>query len=515
MAMPDEQICIDLYKPSEVQAEAHACRTGDFTEILYGGTAGCGKSIWLWWDPIITQVFREHERYIEYLRHGVEWRSKGWHIHFRRTYKMLKETIACVGDIIRKVDRGAKWNGDDHIWTFTCGYRYEFGHLETEDDWRAYDSRNLSSASHDEVIQTLFNQYMGIYGRIRSGDPELNKNLRLTSASNPDAPAEGVWVRERFVDPAPLGRKLLDDTVTMSDGSQEVRTRIYFPASLRDNPNAEMRRTYEVTLRQLPHHVMLARLMGDWNVVEGAFFAWEWKPEFHVVKPFEIPAHWQRFRCIDWGYKRACPVYHVAVDPDDNLIVYRERTYNHELKDEKYRKDAELVALAIREDEILHGEWDESRDISAITGPTDPKMTANTGTVGPSIQETMEERGVYWDRGSKDIPAAVAEFVRRLRDVPKDPKQRPGIVFFDTCVEFIKRIGTIPTDKENPEMPEHGGVHHWLDAILCGCMYRPGKTGHTSVPKPTGHPDFDADDDISQARMRQRRSLGGFRQFAR
>ena len=515
MSQPDEQITIDLYKPSDVQAEAHACRTGDFTELLYGGTAFSGKSLFLWWDPIITQVFREHERFVEYRRKGIDWRSRGWHLHLRRTFKMLKETIARLGEIIPKIDPGAHWSGEDHMWTFTCGYRYEFGHMENEDDWRMYDSRNLSSASFDEVIQTLKVQYDGIYQRVRSMDPELRQNLRLTSASNPDAPAEGVWVRERFVDPAPQGRKLLVDTVTTFDGSEVERARIYVPARITDNPDEQARKDYEVTLRQLPHHVMLARLMGDWNVIEGAFFAWEWKPEYHVVKPYAIPDNWTKFRCIDWGYKRACPVYHVAVDPDNNLIFYRETTYNHELKDEKYRRDAELVALSIREEEMKHGEWDDRRDISAITGPDDPKMRTNDGRVGVSIEETMESHGVYWDTGSKDIAGAVAELVRRLRDIPKDRKQRPGITFFDTCHEFIKRIGTIPTDKNDPEMPEHGGLHHWLDAVLCGCMYRAAKTAHTTSPRPTDHPDIDADDELSRARMRGRRSLGGFRQFAR
>lgn len=516
MSLPDEQLTIDLYKPSEVQQEAHSCRTGNFTEILYGGTAGCGKSLWLWWDPILMQVFGEHERYIQQLRLGNKnWRSSGWWLHLRRTYKMLTETMDALGYIIPQVDPGAHWNGDKNLWTFSCGYHYEFGHLERENDWRIYDSRNLSGAAHDEVIQELRPQYMGIYQRIRSGDPVLSKNLRLISASNPDCPPDGVWVKERFVDPAPGGRKVLVEKRKLFDGSISERGRVFIPASLSDNPSEDVRREYEITLRQQPHHVMLARLMGDWNVIEGAFFAWEWRPDRHVVKPFDIPKHWARGRSIDWGYKNACPVYHFAQNPDGDLIFYRETTYNYKLKDEKYRKDAELVAISIRKEEISYGEWDEERNISLLSGPSDPEMEADHGQGGPSIRQTMENHGVYWQKQAKDIDQAVAELLRRLRDVPSDPKKMPGIVFFDTCTEIIRTLPTIPTDKNNPEMPEHGGPHHWLDAVLCACLYCPTSSLQEEKPRPKNHPDFDADeDDLTKAR-RHKRSLGGFRQFAR
>lgn len=516
MSLPDEQLTIDLYKPSEVQQEAHSCRTGNFTEILYGGTAGCGKTWFLRWDPILTQVFGEHERYVEQLRLGNKgWRSIGWAIHFRREYPMLQQTIDRVADFIKKVDPGARWNGDDYIWTFSCGYKLQFANLQQDDSYRKYDSSEYTHIAFDELIQFTRDQYMFLYSRLRTGDPVLGKDLRIVSASNPDAPAEGVWVKERFVDPAPGGRKALSESTKLFDGTVEKRARVFLPASLADNPDEASRREYEITLRQLPHHVMLARLMGDWNVIEGAFFAWEWRPDRHVVKPFPIPKHWVRGRSIDWGYKNACPVYHFAQNPDGDLIFYRETTYNYKLKEEKYRKDAELVALSIRKEEISYGEWDEERNISLVTGPSDPEMEADHGSGGPSIRQTMENHGVYWQKQAKDVEQAVAELLRRLRDVPSDPKKMPGVVFFDTCTEIIRTLPTIPTDKSNPEMPEHGGPHHWLDAVLCACLYCPTSSLGEEKPKPKNHPDFDADeDDLTKAR-RHKRSLGGFRQFAR
>ena len=67
-----------LYSPSDVQREAHYCEA---REICYGGTQGCGKTWWLRWDPIITQVYDwngskgEHTRYLEAQERGEKFES--------------------------------------------------------------------------------------------------------------------------------------------------------------------------------------------------------------------------------------------------------------------------------------------------------------------------------------------------------------------------------------------------------------------------------------------------------
>jgi hypothetical protein len=43
-----------------------------------------------------------------------------------------------------------------------------------------------------------------------------------------------------------------------------------------------------------------AWLEGDWSVIEGAFFDC-WDTARHVLRPFEIPPDWTRFRSGDWG----------------------------------------------------------------------------------------------------------------------------------------------------------------------------------------------------------------------
>jgi hypothetical protein len=354
----------------------------------------------------------------------------------------------------------------------------------------------------DEAIQFTKTQYDMLRGRLRSDDPILVNKLRIILATNPDAPFEGLWVKERFVDPAPQGRKLLSQTVNLDDGSSCTLTRIYIPARLSDNPNRQFARDYEASLRTLPAHIRKARLEGDWSAVEGAFFESEWNPSVHVVEPFEIPAHYPRFRIMDWGYKSPCPVMWGATDEEGNIILYREVTYNYKVK-EPQRKDAELVAMAIKKLERQHGEWDERRQCSKLTGPADTQIWERRGTVGPSIVETMATYGVYWQPCTKDRLAATSELLRRLKDVPKSKNSRPGLIVFNTCVNLIRTMPTIKTDPANPELPMDGGDDHWLDCLMYACMYR-------SPTADAKRKAFEEDEvsDLAQARVTKQRRWG-------
>lgn len=315
---------------------------------------------------------------------------------------------------------------------------------------------------YDELRQFEKEQYTMLTGRCRTSDPVLRKLLRIRAATNPDP----GWVREYFVDPAPGGRKRLAYKVALDDGTEEVRHKVYIPARLSDNPDKAFVRDYEITLRNLPTHIMKARLYGDWYVIQGAFFADEWKTDVHVVKPFEIPSGWTKFRSMDWGYKTWCAVLWWAVDTEGNMVCYRERSY--------HLKDADEVAFRIREIETEAGEWDLKNDCSSLTGPADTQIWEQRGTIGPTIQETFASYGVYWQKCTKNRAAAAAQLIKRLKDIPgtNSTGSRPGITWFDTCVQSIKTIPSLPTDKTDDEVPEKGGEDHWLDATFYACMHR-------------------------------------------
>jgi len=442
-----------LYSPSPVQREFHLCRAD---EALLGGAGGPGKSLALLMDPIETQLPIEHQRW----KQGETDESQGWAIHFRREYPMLAETIDRAHRIFPRIDSGVKWDGDARLFRFSCGYKYQFGHLREALDWRIYDSRQFTHIGFDELWQFEEEQYMRLARRCRTSDPVLLKLRRIRSATIP----AGNWVRRYFVDPCPKGRTLLVNKLRLDDGTEAERSRVFIPARLSDNPDVAFRRDYEANLRDSPTHIRLALLDGDWYAVAGAFFAEEWRPERHVVAPFKVPPGWYRFRSGDWGYKNPTVVLWWAADSDDNLVCYRERTWK--------RMDAGAVALAIKETETEAGEWDDAKDCSRLSGPMDTQIWEQRGTIGPTIFETMSAGGVWWDKCTKNRLQSVQQFIGRLKD---DQGEVPAIRFFDTCTETIRTIPAIATSGTNPELPEDGGDDHWLDAVLYACMSRMGK----------------------------------------
>lgn len=498
-----------IYSPSEVQQEAHDCQGSDVQEILYGGTAGCGKSVWLRWDPIITQLYDwhgmpgEHTRYLHARARGEEYHSVGWALHVRQNFKHLIQTIDECRNLASIVDPGSRWISRDDLILFSCGYKQQFGHLEHEDSWRAFDTNQYTHLEMDEAIQLFECQFHGLRGRVRSTDPILSKKLRICLASNPDAPARGRWVKQRFVDPAPGGRKMLSEQFTRFDGTIGTRTRMYIPAFLSDNPDKEFCRQYEDTLRTMPKHIMEARLFCKWDVIEGAFFEQEWKPSVHVVKPFPVPDHWPKFRIMDWGYKSPCPVYWVAVNEDGDLVFFREVTFNHNVPASK-RKDSQLVAISIRNIEKEMGLWDEKRNCSKITGPADSQIWGQIDG-GWRIVDKFAAEGVHWVPCTKNRFAGTAEVVRRMNDIPKSGDARPGLQVFETCTELRRTIPLLPTDPNDPEVPQDGGEDHWYDCLMYGCMYRT----RAASKQPKKHIDECDMNDLDRARLvRQGRRWG-------
>lgn len=499
---------LTLYQPSDVQREAHYCEA---REICYGGTQGCGKTWWLRWDPILTQVYDwngspgEHSRFLADKARGEKFESKGWALSLRRTYKDLEQTIQKVLGFIYKVDPGAEYSSKTYTIKLTCGYRIQFGHCKDEDDWRQYDSNEYSHIAMDEAIQFTLPQFNGIRRRLRCEDQVLNAKRRFILATNPDAPVEGKWVKERFYDPAPDGRKMLVTKVTMFDSSVEEYKRIFFPAFLADNPDPEFRKQTEIDLRTQPHHIMEARLFGKWDIVENGFFAHEWVPSVHVVKPFEIPKHWPRGRAMDWGYKKACPVMWFAKNEDGDIVVYREVTFNHNVTDGK-RKDAQMVALAIKEIEKAHGEWDEKRKCSKLTGPADYQIKEERGGVGPTMEQTMANEGVYWINSIKARHAATTELVRRLKDRPVRPGAYPALRIFDTCANLKRIMPMILIDVDDPEVPLKDDNGHWLETLMYIVMYSMPDADKAGK----GAEDDDESDELKTARARKANQKWGY-----
>ena len=492
-----------LYKPSAWGELFHSLTVD---EALGAGAAGPGKSMVLLMDPI-QQLMVEHERCADkrHPYHQAWGMSRGWALHLRRTRPMLDQTIARAKRIFRQIDPSVQYNDKSTTFTFRCGFRYQFGHCKDPNDWEIYMSNEYTHIGFDELIQFEEKQYEQISGRLRTSDPVLMKMLKVRAMSNPMQTADPhmnvhvrnpQWVRERFVDPAPNGKVVIKKKITLYDGTDDYLTRIYLPATLKDNPDPIFVKTYERQLRGKSEFVKQALLYGNWYAVAGSYYGDDWNPNLHICKPFHIPDGWPRWRSGDWGFKSWGVVLWWAMDPDGN--IYCEREYNFR------GKTAEEVAREIRDIEESLGLWSGGR--SQITGPMDTQLWEERGDVGMSKAAEMARLGVHWVKAEKKRTTNGMRLLKRLRD-HDNGTITPGIVFFDTCKKCIQTVPAIQTDQNNAETPQDGGEDHWHDSVCYSVAF--ASHGSRGIPGRRVDDEW-ADERRYEKRLRRKRSGKNF-----
>ena len=477
----NEQVIPLLYKPSPWGALFHSL---PHNEALGGGSAGPGKTMCLLMDPI-QQVLVEHERCmnVEHPNHQPWGSSSGHAIFLRRTHPMLFDVIKRAHRLFHAIDPSVKWNENKSTFTFKSGFVYQFGHCHDKNDWENYFGFEFSWIGWDELITFEEEQYDQVNSRLRSFDPVLRTMLKIRAMSNPmmqrkrgeNFSVTNVnWVRKRFVEPEPKGRVTLVKNVRMDDGTVERWTSIFMPALLSDNPDPEFRRMYEINLQQKKPHIRQALLRGDWWTTEGSYFAEEWNKDLHVIKPFDIPKEWPKWRSMDWGHKVPGIVHWWAMDEDCNAICVKELRFQH-------MTDEEVADAIIQIEQGL--KWCKGRT-SKLTGPADNQLWEQRGETGKSKAQAMADKGVYWVKADKRSRLRNAELLTaRLKD-HESGTTTPGVVFFNTCQEIIRLMPAIQTSDKNSEEPADGSDDHAFDSVLYSMAYAShGKEGLGWVAK--------------------------------
>lgn len=487
----------DDYLPSRWAEVYHAL---DTEEALGAGAAGPGKTSVLLRDPI-PQIQVEHTRCMNKRHpHHLEWgRSTGWALHLRRTVKRLEQTIQRAHRLFPTIDSQVRWDEQKNTFTFSSGYKFQFGHCKDPNSWMDYYGNEYSHIAFDELVEFDEEQYDQIKSRKRSADPVLSMMLKVRAMSNPvtrrDA-ADGFflkdpqWVRRYFVDPAPEGKTILKQKVRLDDGTIVERRRIYLPAKLSDNPNKSFVLQYEAELQAQKPHIRAALLRGDWYATPDSFYGEWWDRRIHVCDPFNIPSDWPKFRSMDWGFKAPGCVLWWAMDPDGNLICTKEYTFQG--------KNADEVAKEIRAIETAMGLWQGKR--SRIFGPADTQLWEERGDSGMTKAASMARLGVLWHRAQKSARAGsgrqgnAEKLIGRLKD-HKNKTTTPGIVFFKSCRNCIRTIPGIQTDQRDTELPLDGGEDHWHDAVLYACAHASkGRAGLATIKRKADKFDDDEED---------------------
>ena len=385
--------------------------------VLYGGAKGGGKSYILRW-ALIRQLVKWAKEGHRNVRVGL----------FCEDYPSLKDRQ------ITKIEKEfPKWLGtlgDNNIEGMSFRLKPQFGSgiiaLRNLDDVSKYASSEFAIAAVDELTKNerkVFDQMRSI---IRW--PGIEKT-GFWAGTNPGEIGH-LWVKKLWVD-------RIFDPLEDPPASQFA-----FVKSLPvDNPYNSQ--SYLEDLKRLPEKLRKAYWEGNWDIFEGQYFS-EWSREEHVIKPFEIPLTWRRFRAYDHGRENPACCKWYTVDYDGRVYSYREL----------YRRGLNVDQLALEINRLSEGEQYEY-------SVADPSIFANIGYVdkfgGQTIAEGFARYGITF------LPASnrrVDGWNLMHQYLYWNEKQKPKLLYFSTCVDSIRTIPALIHDDLKPEdLDTHGEDH--------------------------------------------------------
>jgi hypothetical protein len=405
----------------------------DVFEVLYGGALGGGKTDVLLVAPIVLRTKKtrvqlyEHPQFVGIL--------------FRRTFPELeKKIIPRARQIYESL--GATYNETKKCFTFPSGAKMFLGHMEKEKDVLQHDTNEYQYVGIDQAEQFTEYQLRYISSRIRSANPDLPAIYRLTA--NPGGSAH-VYLRDRFVKPAPNGNVILVDKVTNLK-------RLYIPARLTDNPHLmENDPDYINRLMLLPEAEREAKMNGDWFSFAGAVFQelritrnpGEPENALHVIQPFPIPEYWPKVLAIDWGFSAFTFAIWAAISPEDRIYVYR----CYKSKKTTIRQwGSDLARLS-------------QFDGRMVRIALDPSAWQQRGYDLTIAEEFQNASGFIPERADNDRHSGVSLLHEYLRFIPKPPKAIPRTDFDKVIADHILRNQGLKAYNEyinmfKPEEPE-------------------------------------------------------------
>lgn len=400
-------------------------------EKLYGGAAGGGKTAAI--------VAESGTLALEYPGIPVNL--------FRRTIPELKATI--IPEIQKQFGEYIRaghmvWHGQDRYFEMANGSRLILNYLDNDNDIYRYQGAEMPIIAVDELTQFPQPWIEYLLTRNRTSNPDWP--VMFFAGTNPGGIGHG-WVKSRFIDPVPA------ETInTVRIEGDNVVTRVFIPARVDDHPIKKFRDDYKRKLSAISDPQLRRALRdGDWDVFGGQVFS-EFRRDIHVIDPFEIPSHWQRWRAMDYGNNNETGWF--AKDPES------ERTYMYR----EYRT-TEFLDIAAKARNVTQFEAGEN----VSYGLADPSIWGGAGdhNTGKSVAEMFQAEGVRWMPANNDRKAGLAAVHDKL-SIGKDGK--PKLQFFSTCVSIIRTLPSLPYDNIRVDDVDTKADDHDYDMLRYGMM---------------------------------------------
>lgn len=431
----------NLYIPYPKQLYLHYAHNF-CDEILYGGSAGGGKTHSMLWDAYI--------KCIKYpgIRIGI----------FRRKFPELERTFIQKSKLYFDKSIG-KYNEKTKTWTIytnSVPSHIEFCHCKNESDVYAYQSAEYDVLYIDELTHWTEFMYSYLITRLRSANTsEMKLKPHVICATNPGGVGHG-WVRKRWrLYNQDVYYKIFIDTdstkVLDSIGiKEEPLKRIFLPARVFDNYYiVKNDPKYILRLQSSPFAKQL--LEGDWSIFAGQAFS-DFIEEKHAIQSFEIPPDWKRYVSIDYGYSNPfCALWH-AIDPATNKIYTYKEVYKTRLSD---IEQAELIKQINGNDKIE-------------CYIADPSVFSAKGS-GTSIGDVWISQHLNVVKGNNN---RIAGWQRMHDWLSMDDEGKPNwYIFKDKCPNLVRTLPEMVYSTENPEDIDTDAEDHAVDSARYFLMH--------------------------------------------
>jgi phage terminase large subunit len=411
---------------------------------LYGGAKGGGKSVGM--------------RRILLLR---RFKSPGSHgVIFRKTYPELE------GNHIRPLFEEYPllrqfWHAGNKLLTLPNGSTLQFCHCANQNDVSLYQGREYHDLGIEEAGEWSEATIRTLQGSNRSSKAGIPARTILTA--NPGGLGH-KWLKRLFIEKRYNERErpgdycfiqaLVDDNPALIENDPDYVHR------LEAEPNEALRKAYRY---------------GSWDIFAGQFFA-EISRDVHLIPPFPIPSHWNKFGAYDFGFNHPAAIGWFAVDEDGNVYLYRE-----------------LIRAGLRIDQQAEkmNLYPETKEIPFWAGH-DCWVRKNVmdDKSPPTIADEFVKHEIFLKRAVIDRINGATQ----VRNYLAIRNKKPRFFIFDTCPITFDCISRMQHDPDRVEDvlkvdasegdPMSGDDPY--DMVRYGLMSRPAISDHLPTKYPIG-----------------------------